>query len=85
MDIFKEYANETGRKMAQTKCATCTNAIWRIIWREASEAEVYDKAPNCCLAGHCTALGSAIKYHTYECSAYAQSDAAQGAELAGML
>lgn len=82
MDIFAKYKRQTQTEAEPGKCGDCANAIWRIL-RAAPNA--YDTAGGCSIACHCTTVGQPITHIVYECSAYAQSDAAQGEELAGML
>lgn len=83
MDIITEYKQQTGSNTDGGQCADCANAIWRIM--RADAPDTYDAAKNCSLAAHCTALGRPIAYIVYGCSAYSASDAAQAAELAGVL
>lgn len=83
MDIFKKYQEQTRTEAEPGKCGDCANAIWRIL--RAGVPNAYDTASNGSITCHCTAVGQPITHIVYNCSAYAQSDAAQGAELAGML
>lgn len=81
--IIEKYKQMTGEDESETKCASCTNAIWRIAYGSAPDA--YRTAKDCNLYGHCTAMGKPITAYVYLCSAHEPSDAAQGEELAGML
>ena len=83
MDIIAEYKQQTGSQTDGGKCADCANAVWRIMRADAPDA--YDAARNCSLAVYCMTLGKPVTHIIYKCSAHAVSDAAQGAELAGML
>lgn len=82
MDIIAEYKRMTGEDESETKCASCENAIWRIMYGSAPDAYRTAQNQNYSLCGHCTATGKPITAYVYFCSGHAASAEAQRAAFA---
>lgn len=82
MYVIEEYKRHTGSDADGGKCASCENAIWRILHPNAPET--YDAEKNCSIACHCITIGKPITHIIYACSAYAASAEAQRADFADL-
>lgn len=82
MYIIEEYKRHTGSEIDGGKCASCENAIWRILRPDAPET--YDAGKNCSIACHCVAIGNPITHIIYACSAHTVSAETQRAEFADL-
>lgn len=82
MYIIEEYKRHTGSEVDGGKCASCENAIWRVL--HANAPETYDAEGNRSIACHCVAIGRPITHIIYDCSVHTASAETQRAAFADL-